>query len=108
MAPLGRRPAGGESSLSLEELSVEQRLNLNSFATDKESHITVNHKLCKERDAQILLRICPAACFTMKAGELVFSRLGCLECGACRAATSPGAIEWNFPKGGFGIQYRYG
>jgi len=94
--------------VSLEKLSVEQRLNLNSFATDKESHITINHKLCKEQDAQILLRICPAACFTMKSGELVFSRLGCLECGACRAATSPGAIEWNFPKGGFGIQYRYG
>ena len=94
--------------MSLEKFSVEQRLNLNSFATDKESHITVNRELCKEQDAKILLRICPAACFTMKSGELVFSRLGCLECGACRAATSPGAIEWNFPKGGFGIQYRYG
>ena len=94
--------------MSLEKLSVEQRLNLNSFATDKERHITINNKLCKEQDTKILLRICPAACFTMKSGELVFSRLGCLECGACRAATSPGAIEWNFPKGGFGIQYRYG
>ena len=99
---------GSKSSVSLEKLSVEQRLNLNSFTSDKESHITINHKLCKEQDAKVLLRICPAACFTMKSGELVFSRLGCLECGACRAATSPGAIEWNFPKGGFGIQYRYG
>jgi len=94
--------------VSLEKLSVEQRLNLDSFATDKGAHITIDHKLCTERDAKILLRICPTACFTMKSGELVFSRLGCLECGACRAATSPGAIEWNFPKGGFGIQYRYG
>ena len=94
--------------MSLEKLTIEQRLNLNSFATDKESHITINRKLCGEKDAQILLRVCPAACFTMKSGELLFSRLGCLECGACRAATSPGAIEWNFPKGGFGIQYRYG
>ena len=94
--------------MSLEKLSVEQRLNLNSFATDKETHITIDHKRCTEKDVRILLRICPAYCFTMKSGELVFSRLGCLECGACRAAASPGAIEWNFPKGGFGIQYRYG
>lgn len=94
--------------MSLEKLSVEQRLNLNSFATDKESHITINRKLCTEQDVKILLRVCPAACFTMKSGELVFSRLGCLECGACRTATSSGAIEWNLPKGGFGIQYRYG
>jgi len=94
--------------VSLEKLGVEQRLNLNSFASDKETHITINQERCTEQDARILLRICPAACFTMKSGEVVFSRLGCLECGACRAATSPGAIEWNFPKGGFGIQYRYG
>jgi len=94
--------------VSLEKLSVEQRLNLNSFTTDKETHITIDHKRCTEKDVRILLRICPSSCFTMKSGELVFSRLGCLECGACRAAASPGAIEWNFPKGGFGIQYRYG
>ena len=94
--------------MSLEKLTVEQRLNLNSFATDKETHITINHERCTEKDVRILLRICPASCFTMKSGELVFSRLGCLECGACRAAASTGAIEWNFPKGGFGIQYRYG
>jgi ferredoxin like protein len=94
--------------MSLDELSVEQRLGLDSFETDEESHIKVNRDKCKERDVKVLLRICPARCFTMTSGELVFSRLGCLECGACRAAATPGAIEWNFPKGGFGVRYRFG
>ena len=94
--------------MSLDKLSIEQRLGLNSFDTDEESHIKVNHELCKERDVKLLLRICPAGCFTLTSGELVFSRLGCLECGACRAAVSPGAIDWNFPRGGAGIRYRYG
>jgi ferredoxin like protein len=94
--------------MSLEKLTVEQRLGLNTFDTDEESHIKVNPKECKEKDAKILLRVCPARCFSMSSGELVFSRLGCLECGACRAAASPGAIEWSFPKGGAGIRYRYG
>jgi ferredoxin like protein len=94
--------------MSLEKLSLEQRLGLDSFDTGEESHIKVNRELCTERDVKVLLRICPARCFTLSSGELVFSRLGCLECGACRAAASPGAIEWSFPKGGFGVRYRYG
>jgi ferredoxin like protein len=94
--------------VSLDNLNVEQRLGLNSFDTDEESHIKVNRELCKERDVKILLRVCPASCFTLTSGELVFSRLGCLECGACRAAASPGAIDWSFPRGGTGIRYRYG
>ncbi len=94
--------------MSLDKLSVEQRLGLNSFDTDEDSHIKVNREFCKERDVKILLRVCPARCFTLASGELVFSRLGCLECGACRAAASPGAIDWSFPKGGAGIRYRYG
>jgi ferredoxin like protein len=94
--------------VSLEKLNVEQRLGLDSFETVEESHIKVNRELCKERDVRILLRVCPAGCFTLTSGELIFSRLGCLECGACRAAASPGAIDWSFPKGGAGIRYRYG
>jgi len=94
--------------LSLDKLSVEQRLSLDSFETDEESHIKVNREKCKERDVKVLLRVCPARCFSVSPDGLVFSRLGCLECGACRAAASPGAIEWSFPKGGFGIRYRYG
>ena len=62
--------------MSLDKLNVERRLGLNSFDTDEESHIKVNRKLCKERDVKILLRICPASCFTLTSGELVFSRLG--------------------------------
>ena len=94
--------------MSLDKLTVEQRLGLDTFQTDEESHIKVNRDKCKERDVKVLLRICPARCFTIASGELVFSRLGCLECGACRAAATPGAIEWSFPKGGAGVNYRYG
>jgi ferredoxin like protein len=94
--------------MSLTKLSIERRLGLNSYDTDKESHIKVNKESCTERDAKILLRICPANCFTLTSNEVVFSRLGCLECGACRAAVSSGAIDWAFPKGGFGVRYRYG
>ena len=94
--------------MSLDKLNVEQRLGLNSFDTDEESHIKVNRELCREWDIKILLRICPASCFTLTSGELVFSRLGCLERGACRAAASLGAIDWSFPRGGTGIRYRYG
>ncbi|MDH7479765.1 MAG: ferredoxin family protein, partial [Syntrophomonadaceae bacterium] len=45
----------------------------------------------------------------LKDGEISFDCAGCLECGTCRVVCPrPGAIEWNYPRGGFGIVYRYG
>ncbi|WP_243678951.1 4Fe-4S dicluster domain-containing protein [Vulcanisaeta distributa] len=37
----------------------------------------------------------------------MFTR-GCLECGTCRVVCPENNIEWNYPKSGFGVQYRFG
>ncbi|MDY6911458.1 MAG: ferredoxin family protein, partial [Chloroflexota bacterium] len=41
-------------------------------------------------------------------GEFVFSYDGCLECGACRISCAKGAVDWNYPRGGFGVSFEYG
>ncbi|HOV79032.1 MAG TPA: hypothetical protein PK728_02920, partial [Bacillota bacterium] len=49
--------------------------------------------------------------YTVKEGEseISFDYAGCLECGTCRAVCpKKGAIDWRYPRGGFGINYRYG
>lgn len=32
----------------------------------------------------------------------------CVECGACRIVCPYGNIDWHYPRGGFGIVYRFG
>ncbi|WP_192902944.1 ferredoxin family protein, partial [Pelotomaculum propionicicum] len=48
--------------------------------------------------------------YTLKEdGELSFDYAGCLECGTCRIiCPKEGAISWQYPRGGFGINFRYG
>jgi ferredoxin-like protein FixX len=34
---------------------------------------------------------------------------GCVECGTCRViAEVTGDIEWNYPRGGYGVSFKFG
>ena len=43
-------------------------------------------------------------------GEISFDYAGCLECGTCRVVCprSAEALKWSYPRGGFGVQFRFG
>ena len=92
-------------------MSVEEKLLLNKFIVDRAPHITLKKELCLQCESKPCLRICPVQNFKLEKGEVVFDWAGCLECGSCRIVCNffgKGAIEWNYPRGGFGVVYRYG
>jgi len=95
-------------SLVDKKLSIEERLSLNVFNVDKESHIVVDTSKCKTCEIKPCLYVCPADLYKLEEGEIVFNHEGCLECGSCRVVCPQGAIQWNYPRGGFGVQFRYG
>jgi ferredoxin like protein len=33
---------------------------------------------------------------------------GCLECGTCRVVCAPGNVDWDYPRGGYGILFKFG
>ena len=34
---------------------------------------------------------------------------GCFECGTCRVLCEPsGDLEWNYPRGGYGVLFKFG
>ena len=33
---------------------------------------------------------------------------GCLECGTCRLVCDAKNVDWNYPRGGFGILFKFG
>jgi len=86
------------------------KLALNAFKTDEETHIVIQQETCRECQEQYCLYVCPGGLYSFNedTGDLVVEYSGCLECGSCRVACPHGALEWNYPCGRFGVQYRYG
>jgi ferredoxin like protein len=86
------------------------KLSIDIFKIDQESHIVIRQEICRKCACKPCLRICPGGLYSInkETGELVVEYTGCLECGSCRVACTSGALTWRFPRGGFGVQYRYG
>ena len=92
-------------------VKVEEKLYFNRFVVDAgKPHITVKPHAVPSRELLSLTKICPAGCYAANAeGRVEITPDGCLECGTCRIVTSAtGEIEWNYPRGGFGVLYKFG
>ena len=89
-------------------MAIEDKLSTTRFNIDIEAHIRVNANLCLTCLEKPCLYVCPVQNYTLKDSNLAFSWQGCVECGACRIVCPKSAIEWNYPRGGFGVSFRYG
>lgn len=87
---------------------IEDKLQKTRFNADTIPHIKVNVEICKHCAEKPCLYVCPVQNYTVKDGEFDFVWQSCVECGACRIVCDRGAIEWNYPRGGFGVFLRYG
>jgi ferredoxin like protein len=99
------RPAP-ESTL---KATIEDKLFLVKFKSDKDSHIEVDQDKFKADKFKAVLYICPAKTYELneETGECMVAFENCLECGTCRVACGE-YVTWKYPRGGFGVQYRFG
>ncbi len=91
--------------------SLEDKLFLNRYQPDKESHLKVlNKDKCLECEGKPCTFICPAKVYSWNSKEKIIETAyeGCVECGTCRYGCAHDNIEWKNPRGGFGIMYKYG
>jgi ferredoxin like protein len=88
---------------------LKAKLGLNVFKPLPEPHIKI--RLGMERDPRLkpAVRACPAGLYSANdQGEITLAIDGCLECGTCRIACGTEVLEWNYPEGGAGVQFRFG
>ncbi len=89
--------------------NVKAKLGSDTIKVDTIKHITVNQEICKDCRERYCLYVCPAQVYTLnKEGEIELDLDGCLECGTCKIACQRDALIWNYPRGGFGIQLKFG
>jgi ferredoxin like protein len=89
-------------------MNIDDKLALNLFHVDKDPHIQIDPEICRRCPHKLCTRVCPVENYTLDDdGNVVFSWEGCLECGTCRIVCDQGALDWSYPRGGYGISYRF-
>jgi ferredoxin like protein len=92
-------------------VNVTEKLTKNAIKSDAESHIAIDAEICRTRCTErYCIRVCPAELYewNAEADRMVVEYAGCLECGTCLVACRSDALSWRYPRGGYGVQYRYG
>ena len=93
------------------EVRVEDKLYQNRYRVDSgRSHIVVAPHETPPPELLALVTICPARCYEINGkGQVEVAHDGCMECGTCRVvAEGSGAITWTYPRGGYGVQFKFG
>ncbi len=90
-------------------MNIEDKLVQIRYNVDTIPHIKVDLKACDSCQEKWCLYICPVQNYRLEEGKMSFAWQGCVECGACRVACEKGqVVEWNYPRGGYGVCFRYG
>ena len=93
------------------KVRVEDKLQYNRYLVDPgKPHIAVAPHETPSRNLQAMTTICPAGCYANNAtGQVEVVADGCMECGTCRILLEPtGEITWTYPRGGFGVLFKFG
>ncbi len=95
-------------------LSIQERQYLDRYVVDEEyQHIwIIDSNICiEECPHQACTYSCPTQCYvpsetTPRLVEFYYD--ACVECGTCRIICDLGNVAWTYPRGGRGIQYKFG
>jgi ferredoxin like protein len=80
-------------------MKLEDKLFLDRFKPDEQAHISI---------VSPCTIVCPAEVYHWDGEKTVVSYENCIECGACRLICPYNNIACTMPRGGFGVQYKYG
>ncbi|WIW50597.1 4Fe-4S dicluster domain-containing protein (plasmid) [Bradyrhizobium sp. 62B] len=92
-------------------IRVEDRLIHNPCPIDPgRAHIKVRPHTTPSLELMRMLSACPAHCYTAnEKHQIEITVDGCIECGTCRViCEASDDIEWNYPRGGYGVLFKFG
>lgn len=95
------------------DVNVDAKLGLLTYKADHEQpHIKIkNADTCATKCAdKPCTTVCPAKVYVWEAAQnkIIVNYENCIECGACRMLCPFDNIDCTWPRGGFGVQYKFG
>ncbi|MNC48408.1 Electron transfer flavoprotein-ubiquinone oxidoreductase [compost metagenome] len=81
------------------------------YKCDDVSHLAIKDEaVCARCAGKSCNSFCPAEVYSWdeaaKVNHVAYEN--CVECGTCRIACASDNVAWVYPKGGYGISYRFG
>lgn len=95
----------------LPEVYVDDMLmTLKYYVDEQQSHIQLKDtSVCQQCGAKICLNFCPVGAYQEQAdGKILIAFQSCIECGTCRVMCPENNVNWQYPRGGFGVAYKFG
>lgn len=97
-------------------VNVDEKLGLLTYKADHaNAHIKITDASEKgpcvsECKSKPCTTICPAKVYSWEAAQkkIIVSYENCIECGACRMLCPFDNIACDWPRGGYGVQYKLG
>lgn len=94
-------------------VNVEEKLFQNRYRVDSgRPHIRIKDADICTNDCVVksCTFVCPASCYKTEGnGSVTLITDGCLECGSCRIICGEHFnVEWEYPRGGHGILFKFG
>jgi ferredoxin like protein len=99
-----------KNSDDLPEVYVDDLLmTLKYFTDEQEAHLQlVDRDACVSCDKPCLY-FCPVGAYQKQEdGHVVIAFQSCVECGSCRVMCVRSNVNWKYPRGGFGVAYKFG
>ncbi len=91
------------------KLTIEDRLALLKYKVDTKPHIILkDERVCEKCEGKYCVHVCPASCYKIENGRVVFHYEDCVECGSCFIACSEKNVQWDYPRGSFGVYFKFG
>ncbi len=95
----------------LPRVNLDDKIFTLKYYVDEDyAHLRIrDEEVCRRCPTRPCLSFCPAGVYRLdRSGGITVSYQACVECGSCRVACPYANIEWNYPRGGFGVAYKFG
>jgi ferredoxin like protein len=89
-------------------MNIENLSQMTQFLADSQPHIVIDKEKCRNCGSRPCVTACPAKCYAWDEANKLLNVVyeNCLECGTCYAVCGKNALDWTYPRGGFGVNYR--
>ncbi|MBN1426869.1 MAG: 4Fe-4S dicluster domain-containing protein [Anaerolineae bacterium] len=101
---------GTQGKEDLPEVYVDDLLmSIKYFTDENEVHLQlIDPETCVACDKPCV-SFCPVGAYQVQEdGHVTIAFQSCIECGSCRVMCPHNNIEWKYPRGGFGVSYKFG
>jgi ferredoxin like protein len=89
--------------------SIAEKLFTIRYKVDDQSHLIIkDQQVCLTCETKECTHFCPADVYDWTGETTTVAFENCIECGTCRIGCPYYNIHWVYPKGGYGITYKYG